>query len=116
MIEHEVGCSKRHRGRQRCDEPAHPAAPAKATDTPPPPTNAQPTPELLAIDWGRVQSCLIALPIVMPFVVIVVAFSGDSGSDHVPFTLVMTLTILVAAFLVATYALLTVIDWIGKHI
>lgn len=66
------------------------------------------------IDKGRVGSCLIALPIIAPFLIFSIAFSGDAGG--ITPSLVIFMTTLTVGFLVFVYALLTVIDWIGKHV
>ena len=90
MIRHDPGCSGHHSVGQKCD--GHD----------------------VFIDKGRVGSCLIALPIVLPFLVFAVAFSGDAGG--ITPSLILFMFVLTVGFLVAAYALLTVIDWIGKHI
>ena len=90
MVKHDPGCSRRHSARQHCDGHG------------------------VFIDWGRVQSCLIALPILLPFIVLLLAFSGDS--EGVTAELVVWLVMLTGSFLLATYSLLTAIDWIVKHL
>ena len=117
MVEHEPGCTTRHTRRQRCDTPRT-SVPVESVGAAEPSGagSRQDSSVELFIDRGSVGSCLIALPILLPFIVFIVAFSGDRGGDNLGSVLLLTLVAMTGAFLAATYTLLTVIDWIGKHI